>query len=143
VDEDVEVGEDSGAKLAVPGRRGSLEHVYGLTRAIVERSGHAVPNRFPQLRDGALLTDQHARVAARGCVGKGGDARPGRDDVRADVAKRREVTILLASHEASQTASCHVLEEDPLDGLLGAESKDVPEGGALEDAGHARTITPF
>jgi purine-nucleoside phosphorylase len=140
MDEDVEVGENSSTKLTLPGRRRRVEHVDGLTRPIVERSGHALPQSLPQLGNGVFLADQHACVAARGRVGKGGHTCPGRDDVRADVAKGGDPTVLFACDEATQTAARHVLEEDALDRLLGTERENGLQRRALEDAGHARTI---
>ena len=51
----------------------------------------------------------------------------GRDDVRADVAERRQPPVLGERREASETAAGDVLEEDALDGILRAERENLLE----------------
>ena len=77
--------------------------------------------------DRALLTDDHARLAARRRVCERRTALAGGDDVRADVAERDKPAAPLERGEAAEPAPRDVLEEDTLDRLLRAEREDLLE----------------
>ena len=136
--EDVEIVQARRTEPA-PRRLGRLlEHVDGLARAVVERLGEDVARRLPELRDGALLADEHARLAARHQLGEGGGAGAGRHEVGAEVAEPGEAFPVPQGCEPSESAPRDVLEEDALDRLLGAELEDLREPRPLDQPRHAR-----
>ena len=63
-------------------------------------------------------------------------APPGGDDVRADVAERDEPAAVLERDEAAEPAPGHVLEEDALDRVLGAEREDIRERRSVDEPRH-------
>src|SRR6266540_4509022 len=72
-----------------------------------------------------LLADDHPRMPACRRVGEEGAALPRRHDVGADVAQRHEASVPLERREAAEAPARDVLQEDTLDGVLGAEREDL------------------
>lgn len=97
-------------------------------------------NRLPELADRLLLTDEHAGAAARGLSGQARHSSARGDEVHPYVAERLQAPIVLDSHEASESATRHVLEKHPLDRVLGAEVEDSLKVGTVDDPGHADIV---
>ena len=74
-----------------------------------------------------LVADDHPRAAAGGDPREAVAALSGGDDVRADVAERRQTPVLGVRGEAAEAAPGDVLEEDPLHRILRAEREDLLE----------------
>src|SRR5207244_555689 len=101
------------AKTGVARRRRLRDRVDGLSGAIVARSRHPLLEFRPELRDRALVADDHACTSACRDAGETAAVRPGGDDVGADVAERGEPAVVRERREAAEPAPGDVLEEDP------------------------------
>jgi purine-nucleoside phosphorylase len=56
------------------------------------------------------------------------------------VAERAQAAFVFDADEAPESAASHVLEEDPLDRILGTEIEDSLEVGAIDDPSHADIV---
>ncbi len=66
--------------------------------------------------------------------------RSGRNRVDAQVAERRELVALASCDEAPEPAPRDVLEEHALDGVVGAEAKDLIPLRLDQAFGHAQEL---
>jgi hypothetical protein len=137
-DEQVEIGERRRAQSRVAGHGWLVEDVDGLAGPIVARARQPGRRLRPQIADGALLADDHPRLPAHDCGRERSTAGAGRNDVRTDMAERRQPSTCFERGEASEPASRDVLQEHPLDRLLRAEGKDLVE--ARVDGDHTPII---
>ena len=135
--EEVEVARLGAAEPGAARLGRLVEHVDGLAPPVVARRRHRPARGLPQLVDRALLADHHAGARGGGEPGEGSAAGAGRDDVRADVAERRQAPVLGGRAEAAEPAARDVLEEDALDRLLRAEVEDLVEP-RVDELRHAR-----
>ena len=119
--QEVEVAGGRGPEARPAGLGRLVENVDGLTGTVVARPRHPRRGRLPQLPDRPLLADHHSRRAVDGLGGEGGTAAAGWNDVRAEVAERRETFPASERSEAAEPAPRDVLEEDPFDRLPGAD----------------------
>ena len=126
-DEPLQILEPGRAQAGTAGLRRLGGGVDGLTRAIVARLGHPPLRDLPELRDGALVPDDHPRPAAHRRVGERVAADPARHHVRPQVAQSHEPAAALDAGEPPEPAPRDVLEEDALDRLLPAEVEDLVE----------------
>ena len=76
------------------------------------------------------------RRGASGAYARGRRARSRRDEVRAYVAERPEAPVAGNGDETAEAAPRDVLEEDALDGLLGAEREHVRERRRFDHPAH-------
>src|SRR5437868_9132844 len=122
-DEQIEVEQPRRAEPGLPRLRRLTEGVDGLSGTVVARPRHPPLRPLPQLAYGPLLADHHSRAAPACRFGEGRAAGARGDDVRAQVAERREPP-LRAGHcrEAPKPPPCDVFEEDALHRFLGAEA---------------------
>ena len=58
------------------------------------------------------------------------------------MAEPDQLALLLERRETALPAPGHVLEEHPLDGILGAEAEDLARGRVGEFRAHARNSKP-
>ena len=100
--------------------RGLVDHVDGLARPVFPRRGVVRRSRVPELSDGLLPADDHARAGVDE-VGERGAALPRRDDVHPHVRDREKLVGSADRAQAAAAAADEILEEDALDRLLGAE----------------------
>jgi hypothetical protein len=70
-------------------------------------------------------------------LAKGSAAIAGRNEIGADVTQRGQPSILVKGGETSETAPRHILEQDSLDRIFGAEREDLMQ---IRDGQHALRI---
>ena len=122
-------------------RSGRLpQEEHGLPRPVLARAGKTGPCLAPELADCRRLPDQHARRRAHDIAREPAAAAARGDCVDSDMAERRQVAVLHEPDEAAEPASRHVLQEDALDGILGAERQNLIQRGIDELACHARRL---
>src|SRR6266508_1965443 len=91
--EQVEVGFGRSSESALTRRRRVGDRVNGLQRALVPRARHSLGEVATELGYRPLVADDHLGAPARGDAGKAPTVGTGRDDVRADVAKRGQASV--------------------------------------------------
>ena len=79
----------------------------------------------PELRDGALLADEHARPRTCYFGSERAAILSRRDGVDPEMAQRRELTLGNACHETAEPTPGNILEEHALDGVLCTEAEDL------------------
>ena len=120
--EHVEVSVARGPQAALACRRRLRDRVDGLARAILSRARQGAARRVPQLTHRDRLADDHARLRAGGRPAVLAAPLTGGDEVRPDVAERRERAVApRGGGEPAEPTPGDVLEEDALDGLARAE----------------------
>ncbi len=92
----------------------------------------------PELRDGALLADEHARPRTRDVGSERAAVLSRRDGVDPEMAQRRELALVGACHESAEPAAGDILEEHALDGVFRAEAENLIPLRLDELFGHAR-----
>jgi len=97
-----------------------------------------VARGLPEVRDGALVADQHAGPRARGDLRESPRPFAGRDEVRPEMADGDELVSVPQRGEPAQPAPRDVLQEDPFDRLSRAEVEDLLERWPLDQARHCR-----
>jgi hypothetical protein len=123
--EQIQVGERGGPQLRPSLLRRLSQLVDRLIGTVVARPRHPGRDLVPELPDRALLADDHARAPAQRRHREGAAAMAGRDEVRADVAERRQPPVPGEGAEVAEAAPGHVLEEDALDRVGGAEVQNL------------------
>ncbi len=110
---------------AARGRRLS-DHEHGLAGTILARAAAGASGLVPELGYRARLADQHARSPrARPRRAKAPQPSPEGTALTPTWHSARSSRPSASADEAAQAAPRDVLEEDALDGILGAEAEDL------------------
>jgi hypothetical protein len=135
--EQLEVVEGGRAEAGVPGRGSIPDDEHRLSRTVLARPRQPRANGAPEVRHGVRLADQHPRGRARDLAGKRAAPRARRHRVDTHVAEGLEPAARRDRDEAPDAAPRHVLQEDPLDRILGAETHDLLQLRLSEFPAHA------
>src|SRR5262249_36703184 len=112
-----------------------IEHVDRLAGPVLTRRLHSRLRRSPEISNRVLFADHHPRPAGLRRPRERVAALPRGNHVRTQMTQRRQAPAFGERREPSEPAPGYVLEEDALDGILGAKGEDLAEGG-LERRGH-------
>ena len=137
--EPVDIGASGGSQARLAGRRRLGDRVDRLMGPVLPGGRQQPARLLPELAHGAELADDHARVRLGGDGRERRRARAGGNDVGARMAQARQRAGGVGDGaEASETASCHVLEEHTLDRIARAVLQHLLPRW-LED-GHATSL---
>jgi hypothetical protein len=94
----------------------------------------------PEVRHRTLFADQHTRPGTGDIVREDAAVVPRGNRVDPEMAERRELSVVDSCHESPEPASRDVLEEHSLDGITGAEAKDLVTLRLDQASGHAQEL---
>jgi hypothetical protein len=97
-----------------------------------------VASGLPELGNSGFVADKHAWARARRELRKEASPRPGRNDVRAEMAERHQPIPVANGGEATQAAPGDIREKHALDRVFVAECEDLVAIRALDQPRHGR-----